>query len=207
MDPAPAQHWNRVYVTKSDDLLSWHQAFPEVSLQLLRHAGMEKDAGIVDVGAGGSRLVDGLVDQGFSRLTLLDTSEAALARTKERLGRDAKGIRFQVGDVRAFRPPETYDAWHDRAVFHFLVGAEEREVYVASLKRAVRAGGHVVMGTFAEDGPQRCSGLPVMRYSPQALAAALGPEFRAVESTRDLHVTPGGNIQPFTFVRFVRAGG
>ncbi|MEN9797792.1 MAG: hypothetical protein RL653_1488 [Pseudomonadota bacterium] len=207
MDTTPAQHWNRVYATKADDLLSWTQAFPEVSLQLLRHAGLERDARIVDVGAGSSRVVDGLLDQGFSRLTLLDLSGAALERTRSRLGREGASVRFEVGDVRTFRPRETYDAWHDRAVFHFMVTVEDRGAYLESLRHAVRPGGQVVLGTFAEDGPQRCSGLPVFRYTPAALADALGPEFRAVETARDLHVTPAGRIQPFTFVRFVRAGG
>jgi SAM-dependent methyltransferase len=207
MDTTPAQHWNRVYATKADDLLSWHQAFPEVSLQLLRHAGLEHDARIVDVGAGSSRVVDGLLDQGFSRLTLLDLSEAALERPRGRLGREAESVRFEVRDVRTFRPLETYDAWHDRAVFHFMVTAEDRAAYLESLRHAVRPGGQVVLGTFAADGPHRCSGLPVMRYSPEALGDVLGPEFRAEETARDLHVTPAGRIQPFTFVRFVRASG
>lgn len=207
MDVATALHWNRVYATKADDLLSWHQAFPEVSLQLIRRAGMDGDARIVDVGAGSSRLVDGLLDQGFTRLTLLDVAEAALERTRDRLGREAESVRFHVGDVRTFRPLETYDAWHDRAVFHFMYTAEDRAAYLESLRHALHPGGQVVLGTFAEDGPLKCSGLPVMRYSPRALAEALGPEFRAVETERELHVKPSGRIQPFTFVRFIRATG
>lgn len=204
MDTTPSQHWNRVYSSKTDDLLSWHQAFPETSLQLLRHAQLGPDPRIIDVGAGSSRLVDGLLDQGISRVTLLDLSAAALARTRSRLGHDAEAVDFRVGDVRTFRPQETWDAWHDRAVFHFMVTPGDRVAYVAALKQALRPNGHVVLGTFAADGPHGCSGLPVMRFSPEALSLVLGPEFRAVETERDLHVTPAGKLQPFTFVRFVR---
>jgi SAM-dependent methyltransferase len=204
MSASNAGHWDGVYLRKRDDETSWFQSFPEVSLQLLAHARLQPEARIIDVGAGRSRLVEGLLDRGHAHVTLLELSGEALARTRERLGERAESVQFVTGDVTAFHPPRLYDAWHDRAVFHFLVSPEDRARYVAVLERAVKPGGQVVMGTFALDGPAKCSGLPVARYDGRGLSEVLGPAFALEESVRDLHVTPSGKLQAFTFARFVR---
>jgi trans-aconitate methyltransferase len=169
-----------------------------------RRTGIRSDADIIDVGGGASRLVDCLLEKGFSRVTVLDLSANALDEAKKRLGRRGDGIDWIAADVTAWEPSRTYDLWHDRAAFHFLTDAVDRDAYVARLKKAVRAGGHVIIATFAPDGPEKCSGLPIVRYNPEAVASALGAGFELVDSRRHDHVTPGGNTQRFQFSRFLR---
>jgi SAM-dependent methyltransferase len=167
-------------------------------------AGLGPDAAIVDVGGGASRLVDDLLARGFHDLEVLDLSAEALAVAQRRLGRRAAQVRWTVADVTRFEPTRSYDLWHDRAVFHFLVRPEARAAYVRAMTRAVRPGGQAIVATFAPDGPERCSGLPVVRYDEGALVDALGPAFRRVEHLRHEHGTPAGRVQPFTFVRLQR---
>lgn len=197
-------HWDSVYASRSPEEVSWHQARPEISLAFIGRTGAGVGARIVDVGGGASRLVDALLDQGFRRLTVLDVSAEALARARERLGERAALVDWVVADVTRWSPPATFDLWHDRAVFHFLVDAGDRRAYVERLGAAVHAGGHVVIATFASDGPERCSGLPVARYEPETLAAELGAGFRLVEGAHEEHLTPGGKVQRFQFSRFLR---
>jgi cysteine desulfurase len=197
-------HWKRVYSEKADDQMSWYQLSPRVSLELIARAGVDRDAPIIDVGGGASRLVDGLLDKGFHQITVLDIAEAALERAKQRLGPRAAMVTWVVGDITAWTPSRTYQVWHDRATFHFLVRPEDREAYRRSLLAALRPDSQAIIGTFASDGPEQCSGLPVVRYEPAALAAELGPGFRLVEAVREAHVTPGGKVQTFQFSRFVR---
>jgi 2-polyprenyl-3-methyl-5-hydroxy-6-metoxy-1,4-benzoquinol methylase len=161
-------------------------------------------ASIIDVGGGASRLVDALLDQGFRQVTVLDISPEALACTRERLGELAKHVNWTAADVTRWTPPGAFDIWHDRAVFHFLVGAEERRAYKDTLATALPPGGQAIIGTFASNGPERCSGLPVARYEPEALATELGSAFRLVESTHEDHLTPRGKVQRFQFSRLVR---
>jgi 2-polyprenyl-3-methyl-5-hydroxy-6-metoxy-1,4-benzoquinol methylase len=197
-------HWQNVYATKAEKEVSWFQEDPAPSLDLIAATGIRSDANIIDVGGGASRLVDRLLERGFQRVAILDLSANALEGVKKRLGRRAEGIDWIATDVTSWEPSSTYDLWHDRATFHFLTEAADRDAYVVRLKKAVRAGGHVIIATFASDGPERCSGLPIMRYEPETIAAALGPEFDLVESRRDDHITPGGNTQHFQFSRFLR---
>jgi SAM-dependent methyltransferase len=197
-------HWQNVYATKAEKEVSWFQENPAPSLDLIAATGIRGDADIIDVGGGASRLVDGLLERGFHRLAVLDLSANALAEAKKRLGRRADAIDWIAADVTSWEPSSTYDLWHDRAAFHFLTEAADREAYVVRLKKAVRAGGNVIIATFAPDGPERCSGLPIVRYDPEAVACALGPEFDLIESRRHDHVTPGGNTQRFQFSRFRR---
>jgi 2-polyprenyl-3-methyl-5-hydroxy-6-metoxy-1,4-benzoquinol methylase len=197
-------HWENVYATKAEKEVSWFQEDPAPSLDFIAATGIRSDADIIDVGGGASRLVDSLLERGFQRVAILDLSANALKEAKKRLGRRAEGIDWIAADVTAWEPSSTYDLWHDRAAFHFLTEAADRDAYVVRLKKAVRAGGHVIIATFASDGPERCSGLPIVRYEPEAVAAALGPEFDLVESRRDDHVTPGGKTQHFQFSRFLR---
>jgi SAM-dependent methyltransferase len=197
-------HWQNVYATKDEKEVSWYQDNPVLSLDLIAASGVARDAAIIDVGGGASRLVDALLDRGFQAITILDLSAKALEATKQRLGRRAKGVNWVVADITTWEPTRRYDLWHDRAAFHFLTEAADRDAYVARLKQAVRSGGHLIIATFALDGPEKCSGLPVVRYDPQALARTLGPGFELVESRRHDHLTPGGNTQRFQFSRFVR---
>ncbi|HEY6097934.1 MAG TPA: class I SAM-dependent methyltransferase [Anaeromyxobacter sp.] len=197
-------HWDGVYGSRTADQMSWYQPRPGTSLALIERTGKGTDASIVDVGGGASLLVDALLDRGFGRIAVLDISEAALGRARARLGERASRVRWIAADVTRWRPEGSFDIWHDRALFHFLVGERERETYRTLVSAAVPAGGQVVMGTFAADGPERCSGLPVRRYDPGALSAELGPGFRLLEATTEDHVTPAGKVQRFQFCRFLR---
>ena len=197
-------HWQNVYATKAEKEVSWFQENPAPSLELIAAAGIARNASIIDVGGGASRLVDGLLEKGFQRIAILDLSANALEEAKKRLGRRADGIDWIAADVTAWEPTTTYDLWHDRAAFHFLTETADRDSYVARLKKAVRPGGHVIIATFALDGPEKCSGLPIVRYGPETVASVLGPEFDLIDSERHDHVTPGGNTQRFQFSRFLR---
>jgi SAM-dependent methyltransferase len=197
-------HWQNVYATRSEKEVSWFQENPAPSLELIAATGLSHEAAIVDVGGGTSRLADRLLDQGFRRLTILDLSANALAKAKARLGPRAEGIDWIAADVTAWEPSTTYDLWHDRAAFHFLTEPADRDAYIARLSRALRPGGHAIIATFAADGPERCSGLPIVRYDPEELARTLGGGFKLVESRRHDHLTPGGNTQRFQFSRFLR---
>jgi ubiquinone/menaquinone biosynthesis C-methylase UbiE len=199
-------HWETVYRTKRADEMSWFQREPAISLDLIRRAAPETSARIIDVGGGASRLVDELFRAGYSDVTVLDLSSTALAQARARLGGAAGRMHWLEADVlNASLPDAQFDLWHDRAVFHFLTSPSDRDAYLAQVRRAVRSGGHVLVATFAEDGPTKCSGLPVARYSADALRDELGRAFQLVESTREQHVTPSGTRQSFVYClcRFV----
>ena len=194
------QHWEQVYKTKGANSVSWFQEHAQQSLQLIRQTGVQRDAGIIDVGGGASTLVDDLLADGYSNLAVLDLSEAALAEARQRLGGRAQQVSWLVGDITQVNlPRHGYAVWHDRAVFHFLTTAEEREAYVRAVLGAVRPGGHVIVATFAEDGPEKCSGLPVMRYSADGLHAEFGAPFTLLRHEREEHHTPAGAVQKFIY--------
>lgn len=193
-------HWEQVYRTKQPDQVSWFQAEARLSRELIERVAPSRDARIIDIGAGASTLVDGLVAAGFRAITVLDISPAALAVAQSRIGASAATVRWRAADVlQAELPHHGYDVWHDRAVFHFLTEAGDRARYVQQVRHAVRPGGTVIVATFAEDGPLRCSGLEVARYSPEALHGEFGPGFELVERHRELHTTPSGATQAFTY--------
>jgi SAM-dependent methyltransferase len=193
-------HWESVWRSREPRELSWYQAEPRLSLELVRHAAPDTVASIIDVGGGASRLVDSLVAAGYRDLTVLELSAAALRHTRERMGPAAAAVRWiEVDVLSAELPPAAFDLWHDRAVFHFLTAAADRARYVAQLRRALKPGGHAIVATFAPDGPERCSGLPVVRYSPESLRDTLGPGFRLIDSFREEHRTPGGKSQAFVY--------
>ena len=196
---ARADHWDAAYSTRGVDGVSWYQAVPAVSLELVDALDISRDAAVIDVGGGASFLVDELLARDFRDLTVLDLSASALDATRHRLPADAP-VRCVHADLLEWEPDRRYDLWHDRAVLHFLVAASDRDRYVATLRRAVVPGGNVVVGTFAEDGPEVCSGLPVTRYSAADLSTALGDAFDLLETRRERHVTPRGAVQPFTWV-------
>jgi len=193
-------HWEKVYTTKGPESVSWYRAHLETSLALIERGAEARLAAIIDVGGGESTLVDDLLLRGYKNLTLLDVSHTAIEVTKKRLGSAAEGVRWLVGDILEIElPPQAYDLWHDRAVFHFLTTPVQRLAYVRQVTRAVKPGGHVIIGTFGSEGPTRCSGLEVMRYDAESLHREFGRQFRLVESSRELHQTPSGTTQQFLY--------
>ncbi len=193
-------HWERVYRTKGPDQVSWFQPEAKLSLELIQQVAPACESAIIDVGAGASPLVDGLATAGYRQITVLDLSAAALAQAQERIPDAETSVVWRRGDVLTVEfPAAAFDVWHDRAVFHFLTDAADRARYVAQVRHAVRRGGYVLVATFAEDGPTRCSGLDVARYSPAALHGEFGNDFHLVESRREVHSTPWGAQQTFTY--------
>ena len=205
-DPSRQSHWESIYATRGEAEVSWFQESPAVSLDLIKAAGVTPRSSIIDIGGGASRLVDALIAEGYDDLTVLDVSEAALSTAKGRLGRAAAVVKWIVADVVTWQPPQAYDLWHDRAALHFLTGADDRTAYVERLSKGVRPGGHVIIGTFALGGPQKCSGLPVVRYDAASLGRTLGHSFELIETCDHDHRTPTGSVQQFQFSRFQRAG-
>jgi SAM-dependent methyltransferase len=203
-DASRKAHWESVYTTKGEREVSWFQENPAPSLELIALAGLSTDAAIIDIGGGASRLVDALVERKIGKITVLDLSAAALDTARERLGDNGADVEWVVADVTTWEPSRTYDLWHDRAAFHFLTEASDRSAYIGHLRKAVRAGGHVIIGTFAPDGPERCSGLPIMRYDAGILGDILGAEFDLMDSRRHDHTTPWGAMQRFQFSTFRR---
>jgi len=193
-------HWGKVYATKAPDRVSWFQPHLQTSLGLIERAAAERSASIIDVGAGASTLVDDLLLAGYENITVLDISQAAIDVAQNRLGEASKSMQWLRADVTGGKfPASTYDVWHDRAVFHFLTKQEERFAYVRNVARAVKPGGHVIVSTFGPEGPEKCSGLDVMRYDAQSLHREFGQRFRLVESSKELHQTPFGTTQQFLY--------
>ena len=197
--PERAHHWDDVYARRGIEGVSWYQDEPSFSLELVDTLGIPTGAAIVDVGGGASRFAERLAARGFHDITVLDVSAEALTQAHRQAGDDT-AIDWLRDDVLRWEPERRFDVWHDRAVFHFLVEPADRDRYLHTLRTALRDGGAVLLATFAADGPATCSGLPVARYSPAALAAALGAGFELVETRREEHVTPSGAGQPFTWV-------
>jgi len=197
-----ATHWDSRYAGAEPERLSWFEASPDVSMMLIRQA-VGPEAGVIDVGGGASRLVDVLLEAGYRDVTVLDLSAEALARSRFRLGARADAPDWQVADITCWQPGRCYDLWHDRAVFHFLTEAEDRAAYARALHSALAPGGTAIIMTFADDGPETCSGLPVQRYAPEDLAATfellLPGAFAVLSSGRVSHVTPGGAEQRFQY--------
>jgi SAM-dependent methyltransferase len=198
-DTDAAGHWTGVHLQRSTTDVSWYQAEPTVSLELLNAASAAPDNAILDVGGGASVLVDHLIQRGYRDLTVLDIAPPALDAARSRLGADARKATWIAADVLSWAPDRRYHIWHDRAVYHFLTMPMDQERYATVLRQALAPGGHAIIGTFAADGPETCSGLPVARYAPEALAAQF-PGFRVRAHRREEHRTPSGTIQPFTWV-------
>lgn len=200
------EHWEQVYSTKATDAVSWFQPHADHSLRLIRGTGAPLSAAIIDVGGGASTLVDDLLTDGYSKLTVLDLSAAALAAAKERLGAQGSKVQWLEANItEAQLPIAAYDIWHDRAVFHFLTSAEDRQAYVQAALRAVKPGGHVIVATFAENGPTQCSGLPIRRYSASELHAEFGEPFTLIQHEKEAHHTPFGTVQQFVYCYCRRA--
>lgn len=197
-------HWDRTYAAKAEDQVSWFQARPALSLRLIGEAAAVKAAPIIDVGGGASRLADALLDEGYSDLTVLDISEQALARAKARLGSRAERIGWIAADVTDWRPQRHWQVWHDRAVFHFLITEEAQAAYLEALMQATVPGSSVIIASFALTGPEKCSGLPVRRYSAETLAERLGEDFALYDRAEERHATPFGTSQDFIYAALRR---
>lgn len=200
-------HWETVYSTKASDAVSWFQPHADFSVGLIKATGVGHDASIIDVGGGASTLVDDLLANGYTDLTVLDLSASALAAARNRLGAKAANVRWIEADItKAYLSANKFDVWHDRAVFHFLTTPEDRAAYVRTVFRSVKPGGHVIVATFAEDGPNQCSGLPVMRYRPDELHAEFGEAFSLLHHEKEAHHTPSGTVQQFVYCYCRRIG-
>lgn len=196
----PKAHWEQLYRTRGPDQMSWFEPEATLSLALIQRVAPTRNEAIIDVGAGSATLVDGLLAAGYHRLTVLDLSAAALQQARRRLGERASAVEWREADILDVRlASRAFDVWHDRAVFHFLTEAADRRAYVAQVRHTLRPGGFALVATFATDGPTRCSGLEVARYSPEELHAEFGDDFRLLSSEQRTHVTPWGARQAFTY--------
>ena len=195
-------HWENVFAKKKDSEKSWFEEYPTSSMNLIRELGLAKNSSIIDVGGGDSHLVDALVKHQFTDITVVDISETALANAKKRLGPKAGRVNWIVSDILNFQPSRQYDCWHDRAVFHFITSENEMNLYVQKMISTIKTGGHLILATFAEKGPEQCSGLPVKRYSQAEMTSFLSPYFQKIKCIDENHETPFKTVQPFTYCGF-----
>jgi 2-polyprenyl-3-methyl-5-hydroxy-6-metoxy-1,4-benzoquinol methylase len=198
-------HWDKIYLSKTPDQVSWTQRVPQTSLDFIHSFQLPKDAAIIDVGGGDSKLVDFLLDEGYTNITVLDISTEAIKKTQVRLGERASNVKWINSEVTEFRPSQKYDVWHDRATFHFLTTTEQIEKYVALAARAVNPGGFMAIGTFSHEGPTKCSGLEIKQYSEQELVKTLAYYFRKIRCINEDHFTPFNTTQNFLFCSFEKA--
>ncbi|MDT8375113.1 MAG: class I SAM-dependent methyltransferase [Mariprofundaceae bacterium] len=198
------EHWEKMYSKKSPLQVSWYQAEPKISLQLIEAIGYRKDAAIIDVGGGASVLVDRLLEHGYSNVSVLDLSGRALAHAKNRLGKKSAAVNWLESDATDFTPPGMYDIWHDRAVFHFLTDSGDREKYINTLTKSLRKGGHLIIATFATGGPTKCSGLDIVQYDADKIATELGIAFALQSELFEMHITPSGGEQKFEYFHFIK---
>jgi Methyltransferase domain len=197
------QHWDTVYKTKTPNEVSWTQEVPTTSLDFIHSFGLDKSARIIDIGGGDSKLVDYLLEEGFENITVLDISKNALLKTKRRLGENAKKIHWVVSDITTFIPTTMYDVWHDRATFHFLTTAKDIKTYLETARKAVS--GYLTIGTFSEQGPEKCSGLEIKKYSEEQLATELKKGFDKIKCITENHITPFDTQQNFLFCSFKKS--
>lgn len=198
------QHWETIYQTKAFEEVSWYQPTPKTSLALIETLQLPKDAPIIDIGGGDSFLVDYLLDLGYNQITVLDISEAALQRAQQRLGERAHAVQWICADVTQFEPPQEYAVWHDRAAFHFLTEDREVQRYIKTAGLAIASGGHLLLATFSDEGPKKCSGIDIRQYNAARLEQLFATQFEPEETFTEDHPTPSGNTQNFVFCRMKR---
>lgn len=198
------QHWDHIYQTKQPNEVSWTEEVPTASLEFIHKFNPVKSAKLIDIGGGDSKLVDNLIEEGYTNLTVLDISESAIERAKKRLGEKANKVTWIVNDILDFKPNEKYDVWHDRAAFHFQTDKDKVNQYLNIVKNAVT--GKVIVGTFSVDGPKKCSGLDVQQYDEDSMKGQFeSASFKNIECKREDHITPAGAVQNFVFCSFERA--
>ncbi|MCW9025208.1 MAG: class I SAM-dependent methyltransferase [Gammaproteobacteria bacterium] len=197
-------HWDNIYTSKDHKGVSWYQESPDISLQLLDKVGATVDDRIIDIGAGASTLVDALISKGYSNISILDISDNALSIVKQRLGGNASLPSYYTSDVTGFSPECQFDIWHDRAVFHFLTQAEDRDKYASRLDALLSDNGKIIIGTFSLNGPKQCSGLDIEQYDEKKITNVLGKHFELIDTCVDVHKTPGGMKQEFMYFLFGR---
>lgn len=202
MSTASKTHWEKVYESKKYEDATWYQEKPETSLEMIAAMELPETAGIIDIGGGDSNLVDYLMQEGYRDISVLDISEKALDHARDRLGEKAEQVSWIVADAASFEPEKRYHLWHDRAAFHFLTEKEQVEGYISNLERAVKRGGYVVLATFSENGPTKCSGREIRQYSKEQLSNLLEEKFETLECRNVDHITPSGGKQNFTFCSF-----
>lgn len=202
MDKTTKDHWDTVYKTKDPNQVSWTQEIPKTSLDFVHSFGLPKTAKIIDIGGGDSKLVDHLLNEGFENITVLDISAQALDKAKKRLGSKAAKINWVVSDITEYKPDTTFDVWHDRATFHFLTTPVQIEKYLDTARKAVS--GFLTIGTFSDNGPEKCSGLPIKQYNEEKLTAELHNGFDKLRCITEDHTTPFGTAQNFLFCSFKR---
>jgi len=198
------KHWEKIYTTKAESEVSWFQPYPKTSVEFLELFNLPLTANIIDIGGGDSHLVDVLLEKGYQNIWVLDISAHAIERSKKRLGERASQVHWVVSDVTAFDPPVQFDFWHDRAAFHFLTSEENIMKYVQITTRGIRPGGYLVLGTFSEEGPQKCSGLEVKQYSETSMAVRFQVSFDRIRCVYEDHLTPSETVQNFLFCSFKR---
>ena len=195
-------HWQNVYNKKNENEVSWYQKSPKLSLEFVKSLNLSLDAEIIDIGAGESRLVDNLLEMGFVNLSVLDISSKSIEKTKKRLGLKSKLVNWIVSDINNFNPTKIYDLWHDRAAFHFLKDSEEIDNYVKLVKSSLHNQGNLIIATFSENGPLKCSGLEVSRYSENSISDLFNNDFELIKSQKSIHKTPFSTSQEFLFSKF-----
>ncbi len=201
----PREHWQHIYQTNQTEEVSWYQARPVISLQFMEELQISKEASIIDIGGGDSTFADHLLEKGYKDITVLDISPLALDKAKQRLGEKAGLIKWITGDITRFNGDRKYDLWHDRAVLHFLTKEQEVEDYFRVASNTVKEKGKIILGTFSVNGPEKCSGLPVQRYSQESLTAKARKFFQKIKCINTEHFTPGNIIQQFIFCSFLKA--
>lgn len=196
------KHWEQVYTDKVPLEVSWFQNEPSLSLQLINDSGINKDAAIIDIGGGASRLVDHLLDQGYRNLAVLDLSSSAIQHAQARLGDQQSQVEWFVEDITEFKPSRKFECWHDRAVFHFLTDSADREKYKQCLQQGLLTGGHIIIATFAIGGPEKCSGLDIVQYDANKISSELGDAYELLDVHYELHITPAEKEQKFNYFHF-----
>ena len=196
------KHWETVYETKNPDQVSWTQEIPKTSLEFIRSFKLNKDARIIDIGGGDSKLVDYLLEEEYKNITVLDISEKAIAKAKKRLGEKASKVNWIVSDIIEFEPDTSFDVWHDRATFHFLTTDDQIKKYIKIASKFVR--GYLIIGTFSQNGPKKCSGLEIKQYNEEELTSELKKGFDKIRCVSEDHTTPFNTIQNFLFCSFKR---
>ncbi len=195
-------HWENIYSTKKLNEVSWYQPTPETSLNFIKELNIPKSASIIDIGGGDSFLIDNLLELGYKNLTLLDISKKAIERAKKRIGEKGKYVKWVEADASDFTPTESYDLWHDRAAFHFLTNENEIKNYLVAAEKGVKESGNLIIGTFSTDGPKKCSGIEITRYSENSLVNKFSDSFQKLDCKIIQHITPFNTIQSFVFCSF-----